>query len=63
MDSHMELKKCLAWAIVGMLEGFDKADEAQAEWENIHQNGGVPNAMPEIHGGTLLSVVARIREF
>jgi tyrosyl-tRNA synthetase len=43
----MNLKKRLAWTLVKMYHGKAAADEAQREWERIHQTGEIPQEIKE----------------
>lgn len=42
----MEFKKLLAWELTRMLRGKKAADEAQKEFEKVHQDRGVPTKIP-----------------
>jgi tyrosyl-tRNA synthetase len=56
----MDIKKKLAHTIVSELHSIKEADEAQKEFENVHQKGNLPQDMIEfpIKTDTLISEIA-----
>jgi tyrosyl-tRNA synthetase len=59
----MELKKSLAQAIVTQYHGAEAAEAARREFESVHQQGQLPEDMPELRLGAptpLLDVLVRV---